>query len=144
MNDDIKKKIEDKALDLCPSCNQLDSYSACQCNGLESIGEYGYSLASEEAGDKDKEIAELKAWKESAMVVMAAMQEIGKALGVKLGESIHDKILPGIEKLTRLLEKSFKLNVAEKYYSNGIRTTDDSIISEMEDQWQQFKTENSL
>lgn len=90
-------------------------------------GNYGYSLAQSELAEKqkeisekdlsykaltdqfqlladklikkDKELAELKAWKESAMSVMPPMQEIGKALGVRLGESIHDKILPGIERL---------------------------------------------
>lgn len=41
----------------------------------------------------------LQQWKESAMSVTPPMQEIGRALGVRLGSSIHDKILPGITKL---------------------------------------------
>lgn len=46
-----------------------------------------------------KEIEELKSWKQSAISVMPDMQAIGKALNVPLGQSVHDKILPGIEKL---------------------------------------------
>lgn len=42
------------------------------------------------------EVAGLRAWKESAIAVMPPMQEIGKALDLNLGESIHDKILPGL------------------------------------------------
>ena len=38
----------------------------------------------------------LAAWKKSAISVTPPLQEIAKALGVPLGESIHDKILPGI------------------------------------------------
>lgn len=44
-----------------------------------------------------KENEELKAWKESMLSVMPPIQEIGKAIGVKLGETVHDKILPFIE-----------------------------------------------
>lgn len=43
---------------------------------------------------------QLKQWKTEAMEVMAPMQEIGKAIGGKPGQSIHDKILPAIERLT--------------------------------------------
>lgn len=43
------------------------------------------------------ENAELKAWKESAIAIMSPMQEIGNELGIMLGESIHDKILPAIQ-----------------------------------------------
>lgn len=46
----------------------------------------------------------LRAWKESAMSVTPPLQEIAKELDVKLGESIHDKILPGIMKLKQQIE----------------------------------------
>lgn len=49
---------------------------------------------------------ELAGWKESAMSVCPPMQEIGQALGVSLGESIHDKILPGI--LALLADKEWQ------------------------------------
>lgn len=45
------------------------------------------------------EIEELRRWKAEALKVMPDFQAIGKALGVPIGETIHDKILPGIEKL---------------------------------------------
>ena len=47
-----------------------------------------------------REWDELDGWKEAAISVMPPMQEIGKALGLTLGQSIHDKILPGIQRLT--------------------------------------------
>lgn len=55
-----------------------------------------------------KEIEELREWKRQAIEVMPPLQEIGKATGVKLGESIHDKILPYIEKQHVKLEEKDK------------------------------------
>lgn len=46
-----------------------------------------------------RELEVLRRWKAEAIEVMPDMQAIGKALGLRIGESIHDKILPGIEKL---------------------------------------------
>jgi hypothetical protein len=45
------------------------------------------------------ENAELLAWKQSAMEIMSPLQDIGKELSVRLGDSIHDKILPAIQRL---------------------------------------------
>lgn len=56
-----------------------------------------------------EEIETLKQWKESAISVMPDMQEIGRLLGVRVGESIHDKIVPGIERLLEVLEKSVEI-----------------------------------
>jgi uncharacterized protein YdcH (DUF465 family) len=47
----------------------------------------------------EKEIQRLQDWKESAMAVWPDMQKIGELIGVKLGGSVHDKIIPAIEKL---------------------------------------------
>lgn len=44
----------------------------------------------------EEENKQLKAWKQEAMRVMADFQEIGKEIGVPLGQSIGDKILPYI------------------------------------------------
>lgn len=44
----------------------------------------------------NEKIKQLEYWKESAISVSPPLQEIGKALGLRLGTSIHDKILPGI------------------------------------------------
>lgn len=46
-----------------------------------------------------EEIEELRRWKAEALKVMPDFQAIGNALGIPIGETIHDKILPGIEKL---------------------------------------------
>ena len=50
---------------------------------------------------KDERIKELEAWKESAMIVMSPVQEIGKAMGLQLGVSILDKVVPFIEELKK-------------------------------------------
>lgn len=47
----------------------------------------------------------LEDWKESAMKVWPDMQAIGKELGVSLGDTVHDKILPEIKRLKALLKK---------------------------------------
>lgn len=47
----------------------------------------------------DIAVKELEAWKQEAISVMPDMQQIGKLLGVKLGQSVHDKIVPGIREL---------------------------------------------
>jgi hypothetical protein len=49
--------------------------------------------------EKEKECEELKAWKQSAIEIMRPLQSIGHAMDVRLGETIHDKIVPFIEKL---------------------------------------------
>lgn len=66
---------------------------------------------------KEDEIMELKEWKKSAIKVMPPIQEIGKTIGVKLGESIHDKILPAIQELQSSVDKYRKLaDAAEECY----------------------------
>jgi len=47
---------------------------------------------------------DLEKWKEEAMIVMKDIPAIGKSIGVPLGETIHDKILPYIT----TLQASFK------------------------------------
>ncbi len=47
----------------------------------------------------DKELEQLRQWKKEAIAVMPDFQKIGQLIGVKLGESVHDKIIPFIEKL---------------------------------------------
>jgi outer membrane murein-binding lipoprotein Lpp len=58
------------------------------------------SIATNEALTRvrtlNAEVARLRDWKESAMSVMPSFQEIGKELGVPLGGSVSDRILPGI------------------------------------------------
>lgn len=65
------------------------------------IGFYeGYLAGLQQRQELHKEIKELKQWKAEALAVMPDMQAIGKAIGVPLGESIHDKILPAILQLS--------------------------------------------
>jgi len=45
----------------------------------------------------ERERDEALRWKESAMSVTPPIQDIGRELDLNLGESIHDKILPGIK-----------------------------------------------
>jgi hypothetical protein len=62
-------------------------------------------------------IKELEQWKREAISVMPDYQAIGKALNIPLGQSVHDKILPGIERmkerttgLERLIRQMFLRN----------------------------------
>lgn len=76
----------------------------------------GYKMAAKAISDKFKgikeenkrlqsEVNELRAWKESAMSVTPDMQKIGRLLNVRLGDSIHDKIIPGIQQLQSEIER---------------------------------------
>ena len=47
----------------------------------------------------EKELQELRLWKESAMAVMPDYQRIAKLIGVPLGQSVHDKLIPFLEKV---------------------------------------------
>lgn len=82
-------------------------------------------------GERNKEIERLKAWKQSAISVMPDMQAIGKALNIPLGQSVHDKILPGIERLNGLIRIAFDK-------SNMWRGESKEKI------WNEFKKENNL
>lgn len=60
----------------------------------------GYAMARQEhLYLESEEIKQLRDWKESAMSVMPDYQAIGKEIGVRLGDSVHDKIIPHIQKL---------------------------------------------
>ena len=58
--------------------------NGCKCSNCEGVK----ALTAE--------ITALSEWKESAIAVMPPMQEIGREIGVKWGDSVHDKILPWI------------------------------------------------
>jgi hypothetical protein len=77
---------------------------------LRETAQSNAELWHEEMMKADKQLAaerekvrELKEWKESALMVMPDYQAIGKALGLQLGESVHDKILPAIQKVQPLV-----------------------------------------
>ena len=67
-------------------------------NGHIAGGEFGYNLAQQE-------IEQLSQWKKEAMEVFPDMQAIAKVLKIKLGESIHDKILPAIKLQQKEIER---------------------------------------
>lgn len=48
-----------------------------------------------------EELAQLRQWKKEALEVMPDFQKIGKLIGVPLGESVHDKIIPYLESTPR-------------------------------------------
>ncbi len=55
-------------------------------------------LQLELAAEREK-VRDLEAWKKSALSVSPPLQEIGRELGLTIGESVHDKILPAIKLL---------------------------------------------
>ncbi len=101
--------------DVCPYCESTNYYQEIymECincghkekinsSGLEShIKGIGNSWDANLVNNLQSRIDELISWKERAMEVMSPLQEIGKAMNVKLGESIHDKILPYIKELKK-------------------------------------------
>ena len=56
-------------------------------------------FTEQSASDQNKELQELREWKASAMANMPDMQSIGKLIGVPLGESVHDKIVPYLKQV---------------------------------------------
>lgn len=65
----------------------------------EVVSDIRQQLATEQ-----EKAEQLEAWKQSALSVRLPMQEIGKELGLTLGDSIHDKILPAIKTIKPLVE----------------------------------------
>lgn len=65
----------------------------------------GFDLTIHQRGDAKKELGQLLAWKESAMKILNSVddQEIGKLLGVPLGESVHENLLPKIRELKAMV-----------------------------------------
>tara|TARA_R110000868_G_scaffold360906_1_gene622949 strand:- start:166 stop:459 length:294 start_codon:yes stop_codon:yes gene_type:complete len=67
----------------------------------------------------EQEAIELKAWKEAAMSVSPPLQEIARELGLPLGQSIHDRILPAIQRLKAEIDHlKFKINDLTNYTSH--------------------------
>ncbi len=88
--------------------------------------------------EKEKECEELKGWKESMISVMPPIQEIGKAINVKPGESIHDKILPFIDELKKDKERWQK--TTERFKAEGDKWLNKSISQSK--QIEELKAEN--
>jgi hypothetical protein len=51
----------------------------------------------------EHKVNELLQWKHSALNVIPDMQKIGELIGVPLGESVSDKIIPWIEKAKEIM-----------------------------------------
>lgn len=48
---------------------------------------------------QNEELEQLRAWKKEAIRVMPDFQEIGRLIGVPLGQSVHDKIIPALRSI---------------------------------------------
>jgi hypothetical protein len=51
------------------------------------------------SGSLSEQYDKLRQWKKDALYVMPDFQELAKLMGVPVGESVHDKIIPYIKKL---------------------------------------------
>lgn len=80
--------------------------------------------------NKNREIADFKRWKAEAIAVMPDYQKIGELLGLKLGQSVHDKIVPGIEKLQADKKQVAEAAMEEMYrlFRENIKFTLDDLI----------------
>lgn len=74
--------------------------------------------ANEKLAAARADVRELEKWKESAISVMPDYQEIGKAMGLTLGASIHDKILPFIVEQKAKLAKFGDLEAQLENYKD--------------------------
>jgi hypothetical protein len=61
--------------------------------------------AADLLAEKEKEIEALKDWKESQIATTPDYHKIGQLLGLKLGTSVSEQIIPGIEKLLAEIER---------------------------------------
>lgn len=64
---------------------------------------------------------QLAEWKRQQLIVSADFQAIGQELGIGLGQSVHDKILPGIQSLKSALEELVERVVANKRPDIGVQ-----------------------
>lgn len=62
----------------------------------ETYDEDKFAEAVKKAAELEAEVERLKRWKDEMLEVWPPYPEIGKALGIPLGSTTHDKILPGI------------------------------------------------
>lgn len=66
---------------------------------IQTLYNEKFAAIEEKLGSNEelkRQIEELRRWKADAMQVMPDYQEIGKILGLKLGETVHDKIIPAL------------------------------------------------
>ena len=89
-----------------------------------------------------KKIENLQRWKTEATAVMPDFQEIGKIVGIKLGESVHDKIIPEIAKLKEEVnEYSRNLKNCNDHYSKRFHELSKEI-SEKDEEIEKLKADN--
>lgn len=119
-------EILDEAFYENPDCNELLINNKLQDLFIELFSHY--STINEQ---KDKEIESLSQWKKEAIAVMPDYQKIGELIGLKLGTSVHDKIVPAIEQLKAeneilndsangLVKRSEQLRVENERLKDGI------------------------
>jgi hypothetical protein len=83
-------------------CRDHNESIKCACEEATKFWRQLYE-AHLEACTNEETIQQLRQWKEEAIAVMAPYQEIGKELGLTLGESVHDRILPALQQLRQQL-----------------------------------------
>jgi hypothetical protein len=78
----------------------------------------------------EAKVVQLEAWKQSQISVTPDYQKIGKLLDVGLGQSVHDKIIPGILALQEAL-KNARVNVLAEIHAYQKKRMWDGAISFM-------------
>lgn len=114
----MKAKLEacEKARDLnadraIEHCNRADERADRFKFERDGAVERAHMLLEAKNRSLDREIAlaakvkELEAWKKEAISVMPDLQAIGKELGLEIGDTVHDKILPALKKRRVLIER---------------------------------------
>lgn len=83
-----------------------------------------------------RQVDELRKWKESALAVMPDMQAIGKALKIPLGQSIHDKILPAIRQLQSQQQAAPSNNHLPTSFVAWFTGNDEETITQVYKDWE--------
>lgn len=61
---------------------------------------------AEVARELEEENNQLRRWKKDAMTVMPDFQKIGQLLNLPFGSSVSEHIIPGIEKLLKIINRN--------------------------------------
>jgi hypothetical protein len=83
------------------STPETDASTTGGCYGIP-----GNTVTTEFARKLERERDELADWKRQSIEVSPPLHDIGRELGLTLGSSIHDKILPMIVELKRKLAEA--------------------------------------
>lgn len=133
--DELRRKCEDEARKITDGVSFIDDQYD------ETHRETAIIKITEALLKRDEEIERLKQWKKEGLTVLGKIdfQEIGKLLGVRLGEDIAEKILPSIESLQeKIAQSEARINelevenkeIRDREYSRYCQQLHDALLNQ--------------